>query len=308
MKKQLISNALSQIDDEYIEEAENYKSKKKLYKYFFLPAAACLCLILGVKFKDYITLQADVADNTSVEIVDYIILNKAPEEHKDYSYGIDLPKVYTEIDPYAEISYYPYIEFENRMYGLYSTVDNASELLGDKLGYSVGCFDKNGNPTGSNSTIVGDFFAVNGYDTDFMICKISDGNQLSLFINDNGFRISYGEQIFDKQLHVSERYESISFQTRDKWYYGQDSSMLSSELYSSIDSFLELINQAKWIFSESSIGNKTEDYHLYFHLKDGITVQLRLYKDGYVEFDGINGACLQIDKTAMQELFLLFES
>lgn len=310
MKKEIISNALSNIDDTYIEEAANYSIKKKKYRYFLLPTAACFFLVLLATSIYFININKSV-DNVSVESDDYIILHKGPAEEnkkKDYSYGIDLPKVHTEIDPYAEISYYPYIEYESRMYGYYATVDNTSNLLGNKLGYAIGCIDKNGKPTGSNSTVIGDFHLVNGYNSDFMLCMISNDNKLDLFIHDNGFRISYGEEIFEDKLHVSERYDSIYVQTRNDWYYDREKQLLNQEVYPAMDEYLELINNSKWIFSEPVIGNKMEDYHLFYNLEDGLIVHLRLYKDGYIGFDGVNAACLQIDKKDMATLLDLLES
>ena len=65
---------------------------------------------------------------------------------------------------------------------------------------------------------------------------------------------------------------------------------------------------SKWIYSEPVISDKTESYHMYFQLEDGITVHLRLYEDGYVIFDGIYSVCIQINKEDMQELLLLLEN
>ena len=65
MKKELISNVISNIDVTYIEEAANYKSKKKVYKYILIPAAACLCFVfitLLNPFHSSLVLSQDVAE------------------------------------------------------------------------------------------------------------------------------------------------------------------------------------------------------------------------------------------------------
>ncbi len=50
----------------------------------------------------------------------------------------------------------------------------------------------------------------------------------------------------------------------------------------------------------------TELYHLYFQMKDGTTVHLRLHEDGYVRFDGILPVCVQVsDETYLKMLDLL---
>ena len=307
MKKEIISNALSNIDDTYIEEAANYSSmKKKKYRYFLLPAAACLCIIFISGIIKFMHTGTD-AEAISSENNDYIILNKAPEEYKNSVYGIEIPITPIEIDPYSETSYIACLEYNDRMYSYHSIFGNNS-LLGEKLGHSIACFDEYGHPTGSNSTVTGDFYAVKGYDSDFMVCMPLGENQLKLFVMSSGFCLSYGEDIFEARLHLSDRYKTIFFQSRDEWYYEQGQRMLLPEYHAAINQYLELFNNSKWIYSEPVISDKIESYHMYFQLEDGITVHLRLYEDGYVIFDGIYSVCIQINKEDMQELLLLLEN
>ena len=286
MKKQLISNALSQIDDEYIEEAENYKSKKKLYKYFFLPAAACLCLILGL-------------NNTKSFDVNLVLSHDSTEE-KIVLNGIMLPK--TDIENYIHQDYIcPFILHNEHYYFAYCQTEN-TDLIGDCLGTG----EYLGNTTWK-------YYAVNGYNPDFMIC-VPLGDSYMLFINNNNYKITYGRDIFEDKLHMLDRCKYISYISHKDFtnpnitheYWPKLISYMRS--YRTPIRFLEEIMGATWNDSSQMIGDNEALYHIFYQLEDGITVRLVLYEGGYVEFEAFPGVCVQISDELLQKMIRYMEN
>lgn len=52
----------------------------------------------------------------------------------------------------------------------------------------------------------------------------------------------------------------------------------------------------------------TELYHMYFDMKDGTTVHLRLHENGYVRFDGMWPLCVQVPEERYSALMKLLDS
>lgn len=77
-----------------------------------------------------------------------------------------------------------------------------------------------------------------------------------------------------------------------------------------IDAFIEALNSAKFMRLEdipledgaSSVYDSKEIYHLFFDMKNGMQIHLRLFDGGYVNFDGINGICVKMDEKAFGNL------
>ena len=66
-------------------------------------------------------------------------------------------------------------------------------------------------------------------------------------------------------------------------------------------------NQISLVDGVSSV-YEMEIYHLYFQLKDGLTVHLRLYQNGYVRFDGIMDVAVKIPETEWMALLYILEN
>lgn len=82
-----------------------------------------------------------------------------------------------------------------------------------------------------------------------------------------------------------------------------------------VPDFIDALDSARFVPWESvphGEGKRaiddTELYHLYFQMKDGTTVHLRLQEDGYVLFQGIMGICVQIPGERYDALLKLLNS
>lgn len=84
-------------------------------------------------------------------------------------------------------------------------------LIGEYLGYAVGNIDEWSSKDDYNkefaSTIGGDVYAINGYDTTFRIGILweHEGEKvLHLFSNLNGIKLVQGRDLYEERLHLSE--------------------------------------------------------------------------------------------------------
>lgn len=288
MKKELISNAISNIDDTYIEEAANYKSKKKVYKYILIPAAACLCFVFMTllnPFHSSLVLSQDVA------------------EEKKIITKIHLPK--TNIEEYLSADYInPYIYYNGHYYFPYlqtSDIDLLGSYLETTISNDYKYYVESDISDGINVYST-DIYSVNGYDSDFMIC-MPFGDRYLILINNNDYTISYGHDIFEEKLHMQGRCESISYISHDN-YINPDIEHIyrSGNIRKPPIQFLESIMNSQWFYSEDVLLDKAALYHVGYKLEDGINIRFILYEDGYVEFEGIPGACVKVNKFLLNKM------
>lgn len=317
MRKEKISNALTNIDDKYIEEAGTFIFKKKKKFHFPVAIAACFCMVIALWQFGIITLPLLGGFGNDDSAEQYAEFQKAPEELKVSEDEITLPQMvmdHVSEKNMVEADLLAFFIYQGKSYVEYNRIDYRSELVGNYLGSSSGdltCWNLPDSYVEGTGSVKGDFYEVNGYDPTFMLCMVSPENELITFINDNDFAVKYGSEIFENRLHLSQHYESVSYQTRNDWYHSIGApTKLDETHYSMIDNFIHEINQAEWMLlddipleeDESNVYDSKEIYHLFFAMSDGLTVHLRLFEGGYVSFQGIHQICVQIDETVFDDL------
>ncbi len=168
------------------------------------------------------------------------------------------------------------------------------EYIGTGNG-KINCFSKESDYEGqfeSNTTY--DFYSVNGYNTDFRlaaICNFADGTYIQLFDCLNGITLYKGSDLFRDRLHLAENYTSVQYQYHDDWNYAQN---VYHDLYDCSEEDIRLFLQTLYdsdFFELPNTENGESIYdrkqaHLYFKMKDGTTVRLRLFEGGLVSFAG----------------------
>ena len=324
MKRETISDAITNIDGKYIEEAGNYTYTQKTKAYTknfrtFITFAACFCLIIGGL---YLWKQFPFGAHNDSSEEKYIELGKISEE-KVSEDGVTIPQLEVELSSssnhLAESYMLAFFIYQGRSYVQYEWIENGTALVGEYLGTSAGLIDEwtksDGYVEGAGS-IAGDFYSVKGFDPSFMLCMEFEDGTIETFVNNNGFTIKYGSELFEDRLHL-ENYVSVEYQTRESWYYSQGEPILLSDNYSDIvDEFLNELNISEFMLlsdipldeNDTNVYDSKEIYHMFFVMENGMTIHLRLFEGGYVSFQGISQICVQIDSEVFSKLIQAFES
>lgn len=302
MKRKIISNAVTNINDRHITEAAEYvvnttrKSPQKIWGRW-IAAAACLCLIIGGIF---IWKNQSKSPGQSNIVVD--------------ENGVTIPKIEVNLSSDSSADMIAFFIYQGRIYVHDEIIYDADSLVGDYLGTAIGSIDewttKDGYVEFAGS-VSGDFYSVNGYDPSFMLCiKDEKNNTVLTYVNDNGITLKTGADLFEKRLHLANNYVKVSYQNRYNWYNSIGEPMPLEGETEVIDDFINALNTAEFMRlediplpeGETSVYDSKEIYHLFFKMENGMQIHLRLFDDGYVNFDGINGVCVKMDETVFNNL------
>lgn len=314
MKKEKLHDALNLLDDDMIEQVDELriKSKKKERKEnrrFWLKTgiqAACLCVVvLGIlslgKF-------ADSTDDKSSDGNNDEISAEQVENAGSQGVGVTIPKLKVEgtENVFAEVDMIAFFIYQGRSYVQYEWIDDGESLVGEYLGTATGTIDewtKEDDYVELSGSIGGDFYSVNGYDTAFMLCMKMENGNISTYINDNGITLTKGSELFDKRLQLAGNYETVLYQTRENWYYDLgEKNEIKDEQLAVTERFIQALNDAIFVEGTELSVEEDEIYHMFFEMKNGMTVHLRLYKGGYVRFQGVWGAAAKMDENIFNEM------
>lgn len=229
MRREKISDAITDIDTKYIEEAANYSYKKRNPIQKIVSLVACICFIVGIGFLWNLTMKG--RDSSTVE---YGKFAKSSEEGSEF----------------------PESEFTFEM------SENKSESVADMMAFQ------------------------------------------------------YGSELFEDRLHLKENYASVGYLTRKEWNLGETEPLPLDKIhYDLIDRFLNELNEAEFMLlsdiplddDSENVYDSKEMCHLYFNMKNGMVVHLRLFEGGYVSFNGFDQICVQIDERVFNELIQILE-
>lgn len=229
--------------------------------------------------------------------------------------GVVIPKMEVDLDKNsgAMADMLAFFIWQGRLYVEYerglADVDFVGEYLGTATGFIDEWTKKEGYVDFAGS-ISGDFYAVEGYDTSFMLCMKRENGKVSTFVNDNDMILSTGADLFEDRLHLRGNYEAVKYQTRDDWQRSTGViAEISDEELGVVERFVDAVNEAPFLLTEDvplEKGEKNiydrEIYHMFFEMKNGMTVHMRLYKGGYVRFQGLIPACVKVDEDVFEEL------
>ena len=152
---------------------------------------------------------------------------------------------------------------------------------------------------------------MKGYDPSFMLCLKETDGALSTYICDNGITLTYGSELYEDRLHLTGNYNAVQYETRESWYYSKNKLYQLDESSGVISSFIDQLDKAAFMSWQDVPAREgktiitiydTEIYHLYFRMKDGMTIHLRLYENGYVRFQGLLDVCVQVPKDCFNAL------
>lgn len=315
MKADEFLQALGHLDDQYIQQAAEYHGKRrKLSRMIGTVAAACL-----VVFVSAAGIRLLPQDDTSPSLSVSEIGVPDSSQQTENTGGVTIPplEVYLGNDVNAEMV--AFFIYQGRCYVQYETLDEDYDLIGEHLGTAKGLIDEWTPADGYvdlAGSIGGDFYAVNGYDPEFMLCMKSTTGLLRLFICNNGITLQYGSELYEDRLHLSGNIDAVEFESRASWYYSENERYrLNEDCNEIIEAFIQQLNAAEVLLSDQiplddgvRYAYETEIYHLYFKMQDGMIVHLRLYQNGYVCFDGMLDVAVQIPEKEWTALLYILEN
>ena len=208
--------------------------------------------------------------------------------------------------------------YEGRVYIECGWIEEGLALAGECLGRATGTIDewtKRDGYVELAGSVTGDFYAVNGYNPSFMLCMKGNGDSIRILVNDNDIALKTGKDLFEDRLHLTGNYDAVEYQTSSDWAGSTGEPIVLSEAYEKqIGQFVEAVNAAPFMLTEDvplDEGERNiydrEIYHVFFRMKDGMTVHMRLYKGGYVRFQGIRDACVQVDSSVFEQMIAILE-
>lgn len=291
------------IDPAYVEAAEVKPKGKKNIWIKWGAMAACLGLaVMGVTFwTQYAPTPSEGTGLTASEN------------------GVTIPKLNVSLSADEAADMIAFFIYQGRCYVQYEWIyDDTEDIVGEYLGTATGLINewtpKDGYVEFAGSA-GGDFYAVNGYDPSFMLCMKEVDDAVTTYICNNGITLKYGSELYEDRLHLSDSFEAVQYESYDSWYSSRDEYYQLDNADDTLLDFIADMDSAQFIpYDAVPLDNgitdisKTELYHLYFRMKNGTTVRLRLHENGYIRFDGMWPLCIQVPEESCNALLKLMDN
>lgn len=289
MTKEHISDALNMLSDDIIEETDKVRthSKPKRSRKWPIAAAACICLIVaGVLAGRIFSDRAD---------------------------GVTIPKREVSLSAEQSADMLRFFIYRGNCYVEYDRIYDDADIIGKRLGTATGLIDEwtpQDKYVELAGSVKGDFYEVKGYDPSFMLCMKHDDGSISLFVRDSGLTLKYGSELYTDRLHLAGNYASVQYESHDSWFNSRHELYQLNASDDLIRDLIDGLNAAEFVpYDETeNIYSETASYHLYFKMQDGTTVHLLLWKDGYVIYQGLWGAFVQLQKDSYNKLLEVLEN
>lgn len=322
--------AIGEIDNKYIEQAG--KAKTRDLRWVPIAVAALSVTVLGVIFipkllnkgNDISTTkptgmtQSQFTEPTGVTAMEI-------EGSGVYVPAIKLPES-TEAGTAADMI--GLVVYKGQIYT--QTVDYTGEeaykidaIVGEHLGTARGNIDEWSSQdeyaVEFASTIAGDIYSVNGYDTSFRIClraEYEDENGSNLWIQFldclNGITLTKGSELFEDRLHVRENTAMAQWQSQEDWdyYLGnfQDADIedtLWNEFWDAVDN-----GDFYYMWDEENlspiINDMSHQAHMILTMNDGTKVNVRLIEfegEGYVGYEPFGWYYVKVQKDVFDKMY-----
>lgn len=282
-----IFKAVGNISDELIDAAAPKKhSRAKRVIAPVAALAACLALVLAV-WQPWNSPAAVTTDDPATTTQNGVFVPAATPD------GVYIPPEPMPGAPGIGMAadMIGFVVHDGRMYT--QTGEYATEtLLGEYLFTATGSIDE---WSGSDeyvegaSSIGGDVYTVKGYDPAFRLCMTGDERGLMILDCLSGITLRTGGDLFFDRLHI-DNYDSAFYVTDIDWQHAIDERHeLDADI---IEPFLATLMTAPmqdwsgWSENGDIFDHDYAEAHICFELKDGTRVNLRLFENGCVMYDG----------------------
>lgn len=333
MNKDYFAEALDEISDDHIVEAcsDNTETTKPLRCYFPLfPKISPIykAAIFVVTFACILTLVILIGKRSTITLPDSFRNSTSQNKETAKENMVTIPKADVNLSTeylanaclaapmviYQGHSYFGIIGYNEKM-------KNYKTLIEEHLGTSTGTIDawtKEDGYVDFAGSETGELYSIKGYDPSFLIgLETTNGSSESfhILINNNDITLKKGSDLFEDRLHLLDNYTTVTYQSHDDWYYDKGHIQTYDSSYkNSLAAFVNALNQAEFMWTDdipledkdSNIYDEKEICHLYFKKEDGITIQLRCLRGGYVLYTGIYQVCLKIPQDTFQTICYAF--
>lgn len=277
------------LSDEIIEETDKIRTNSKPKRRWERPiaAAACICLIVaGVLAGRIFSDRAD---------------------------GVTIPKREVSLSVEQSADMLRFFIYRGNCYVEYDRIYDDADIIGKHLGTATGLIDEwtpQDKYVELAGSVKGDFYEVKGYDPSFMLCMKDADGSIFLFVRDSGLTLKYGSELYTDRLHLAGNYASVQYESHDSWFNSRHELYRLNDADDLIRDLIDGLNAAEFVpYDETeNIYSETASYHLYFKMQDGTTVHILLWKDGYVIYQGLWGAFVQLQKDSYNKLLEVLEN
>lgn len=175
-------------------------------------------------------------------------------------------------------------------------------LVGYYLGHGTGSIDEWSDQEDFAEEFASTFpcgvYTVKGYSTDFRLCTVGDfetengvTEKYILFLERlNGIELRTGVDLFSQRLGLWGRVASVQYQTHADWNQARGSYQDATLTAEERDAFLSALYEGTFEYTyptNPDIYDSKTQAHVYLHLTDGTTVELRLIEGGYVGYQAL---------------------
>lgn len=158
-------------------------------------------------------------------------------------------------------------------------------------------------------TISGDMHAVKGYDPSYLLCEVFD-DEIILYLNNSGLTLYNGEDWYGDVFHLRGNVKRVTCKTQVAYSESVDKEgEFGKEHRQLLSRLIDALYEAPFLYSEDAPLESKENwinvnllYRMEFELDNGVTLPLRLYRDGYVTGAGIGNVCVKLDEALYEEL------
>ncbi|WP_310602311.1 hypothetical protein [Anaerosporobacter sp.] len=327
MKQDKLSRCIGNIDEKFINEAENYRKKNKGIWVKWSAAVACMCLIIAVAIplvtKDNKQSQV-IKDNPNVPDETNETNDMISDNYDVYVPKLQLPKNASA----AQMDMIGLFVYQGRSYTQSKrySMEEAREiegLVGEYIGHAIGNIDEWSNQdeyaVEFASTVEGDVYSVKGYSTQFRLCmkgSYSDENgntiaYINFYENLNGIGLTNGKDLFEERLNLSGNWNTVKCQEHENWNNEPTSNYVYHDLVNVMDedinTFIKELCESKFEYVYETNPNIYDDSvkqkHLYFYMNDNTVAELRLFEGGYVGYQHLGWYFVKMPSEIFELIF-----
>lgn len=292
MRGEHILDALEQVDEEMLHEAQCMRQRRKKARWPLVSLAACLCLVIA---------GTVVAQHWRSPTQSNGLSNKEESnqiEMENGSAGVYVPPLDVDVgvDAVVEADMLSFFIHQGRIYVECSRTKNGAGLVGEKLGTSDGSIDEctpEISYVEGSGTAWGDFYAVNGYDPTHLLCMTKEDGIVVLYWNNNDITVQTGGDVLETVFHLSNQVTKATIQGPT-----MEGGTAISRL-NDLNAWVEELCAAPAQL-DGDTAPQVQGY-LYLENQDGVTVQLALCEGGKVGIDGLGDVSFQLDWTPIAQ-------
>lgn len=296
MRGEQILDALEQVDEELLYEAQGFRGqRRKKSRWPLVSLAACLCLVVAGTVVAQLW-RSPMESNGSVGEESH---NQMETKLEHGSGGVYVPPLEANEggNMVIEADVASFFTYQGRSYVACSRISDGSHLVGEKLGTSDGHVDEWTPESGYvEGSARGDFYAVNGYDPTHLLCMQDEEGIVTLYWNNNDITVKTGSDVLETVFHLSGQVveAAIQGQTLEG---GTEIAQLDG-LHAWLE---ELCNTPAVSAEQANLTRKDIQGGLMLKKADGVTVHLVFYDGDYVKMEGLDAVCWQLDWTPIAQ-------